>query len=220
MSDKKLTFHQKMSNFFTTMGAIKKDKKNPYYNSLYADVNSILADIKEPLSMNGLRLSEKKFFDKDIGQWVINLKVIDIDNPSDYEETFSPIIAKDQTDPQKHIAATTYARRDALVTLLNLPQEDDDGNAAAGKSTNNTQEKFPKPQKQSQKDVKKEFLAFIVKEGVDKSHLGDFTNWMRNMGYELTDDKVKETLLKQDVKLKQLIRTYLEETQTVEAMGG
>ena len=213
MSDKKLTFHEKMSNFFIQMGIIKKDKKNPYYNSLYVDVNSILINIKEPLSDNNLRLSERKIFDKELNCWLIHLKVIDIDSPNDFEETFSPIITRDKTDPQKHIAATTYARRDALVTLLNLPQEDDDGNTAAGKGQN-----YPEPEKRQVKTKKmtprQQFLEFIAKEGIDAKHLNDFTNWMITAGYDIKNDDVKISLLNQDIKLKKLIRAYLDALQT------
>ncbi len=214
MSDKKLTFHEKMSNFFIQMGIIKKDKKNPYYNSLYADVNSILINIKEPLSDNNLRLSERKIFDKELNCWLIHLKVIDIDSPNDFEETFSPIITRDKTDPQKHIAATTYARRDALVTLLNLPQEDDDGNTAAGKGQN-----YPEPKKQQVKKkeltpAQQQFASFIKREGISSNLFEDFTNWMIAAGYDIKNDDVKISLLNQDIKFKKLIRAYLDALQT------
>ena len=193
MSEKKLTFHEKRSNFDTMLGSIKKDKKNPYFKSNYADINTILAVIKEPLSVNRLRLSEKKMFDKELNIWVISLKIIDIDNPADFEETISPIIAKAQNDPQAHIAATTYARRDAHVTLLNLEQEDDDGNLASGK----TPQQQKQPHQQTKQSVRQMFADALYKAGLTKNDLVDFTNYMDNMGYDLKDDKVKQNLLSQ-----------------------
>jgi len=197
MSEKKLTFHEKRSNFDTMLGSIKKDKKNPYFKNNYADINTILAVIKEPLSLNRLRLSEKKIFDKDINTWVISLKIIDIDNPEDFEETISPIIAKAQNDPQAHIAATTYARRDAHTTLLNLEQEDDDGNIANRR-----------PQQQRpQQTIKQIFTSALFKAGLTKNDLTDFMNYMSNLGHNLTDDKVKQNILNQVPKF---AKEYLE----------
>jgi hypothetical protein len=206
MSEKKLTFHEKRSNFDTMLGSIKKDKKNPYFKSNYADINTILAVIKEPLSVNRLRLSEKKIFDKDINTWVISLKIIDIDNPADFEETISPIIAKAQNDPQAHIAATTYARRDAHVTLLNLEQEDDDGNLASGK----TQQQ----QKQPQQSIKQIFTSALYKAGLHKDDLVDFMGYMSGLGYDLKDDKVKQNLLSQ---VSKFVKEYLEMKASVNA---
>ncbi len=211
---KELNIYQKLNNFRMAVEGLRKDKKG--YGYKYADINQVIKVITQPLSDVGLIDVDTVEIDEN-GQAWLRTDLIDIDNPESKLSIKSPLLLKDPSNPQALGSALTYNRRYNRVTLLGLEQEDDDGNAAAGRTA--PQQNYPKPKHQPQ-DVKKEFLAFIVNEGIDKNHLGDFTNWMRSMGYELTDDKVKEGLLKQDVKLKQMIRHYLDETQAVNAMGG
>jgi len=149
-----------------------------------------------------LRLSEKKYFDKKIDQWVINLRIIDIDNPSDFEETFSPIIAKDPRDPQKHIAATTYARRDALVTLLNLAQEDDDGNAAAEPP----KEQYPTP---NIKQKKLELSSYLKTHNIIGDKQKAFVQYLKSKNYNIEDFKQLNQLLQNKNLLDKLIDEYI-----------
>ena len=204
MSDKKLTFHQKRSNLDAMIGAISKDKSNPYFKSNYADINTILAVVKEPISECGLRLVEKKYFDKDIQSWVINLKIVDIDNPEQYEETISPIITKTPNDPQVHIAGTTYARRDAHVVLLNLTQSDDDGNTAAN-VYNKTQSTAP----QKAPSTKEKFVAILLGNGLNKEDFTEFTGFMKgHKGIDLANESEKMKLIANIPLLKQFITEF------------
>lgn len=106
--------------------SIKKDKKNPHFKNDYASLNEVLDKVKGPLN---------------------DLDVVIIPTPKqDGFETclfhtpsmtsvssFVPYI--NATDMQKLGGAITYARRYALVSMLALEDEDNDGNDAVAKPT-------------------------------------------------------------------------------------
>ena len=192
MSEKKINIYQKLNNFNTMVGAIRKDKTNPYHKSKYADINDVLEAIREPLSTNGLVALQTTIRKDDI--FCLNTKIINIDNPEEFVEIDIPLLY--QGDMQKLGSAITYARRYGLVTLLNLEQEDDDGNLASGKT----------PQ-QPQQTIKQIFTNALFKAGLTKNDLTDFMTYMGNLGYNLTDDKVKQNILHQVPKF---AKEYLE----------
>jgi len=122
----KLNIYQKLNNFRASIGAIRKDKTNPFHKSKYADINTILAVITPILSENGLLLYDRIENDKVI------TRVVNVDAPDEFLESSLPILNKQ--DMQKVGSNITYARRYNCVSLLSLEQEDDDGNLSAQKS--------------------------------------------------------------------------------------
>ena len=112
------------------MVAAKKDAANPFYKSKYADLASIVDAVKKPLSDNGLSYAQLTDVDEagsvyletilmhTSGQWLSGRLRMPVAKPN---------------DPQAMGSAVTYARRYALQSLLGVPAEDDDGNAATGK---------------------------------------------------------------------------------------
>jgi hypothetical protein len=111
-----------LKDFQSQMVAIKKDSDNPFYKSKYADIASIIAEIKKPLADNGLSFSQFPTGDNEIttilmhtsGEWL--------------EGTFR--ITPDKNNPQGIGSAITYGRRYALGAVLGLATEDDDGESA------------------------------------------------------------------------------------------
>lgn len=121
-----------MTNSFlkaqSEMGAITKDSKNPFFNSMYFDINGILRAVKPVLNGNGLVVTQPiQYRDgKNILQTVIAKEDGTI---VAHSEMALPEVA----DVQKFGGAITYFRRYALQSLLALEAEDDDGNSASGK---------------------------------------------------------------------------------------
>lgn len=113
-------------------GAIKgalKDTANPFFKSRYADLSSVWDACRAQLSGNGLSVVQtpcqgehgvtvETVLLHSSGQWVGN--------------KFTIPVAKE--DAQAFGSAITYARRYALAALVGVAPEDDDGNAASGKS--------------------------------------------------------------------------------------
>jgi len=118
------------------ISSAKKDSTNPHFKSKYADLASCWEAIKEPLSTNGLSLS----------QWVSSsekgLNLITMLGHSSGEYIYSEYSMPSGQTSQAIGSAITYARRYALSAAVGLvADEDDDANAA-----NEFQKKQPERQ--------------------------------------------------------------------------
>lgn len=114
-------------------GAMKnaiKDSANPFFKSKYADLASVAEACMGPLNLNGIAVIQGPGSeDGDMvtvhtllchssGQWIRSAL------------TMRPVKA----DPQGIGSCITYARRYALAAMCGVAPEDDDGNAASGKT--------------------------------------------------------------------------------------
>ena len=109
--------------FHMEVGKIKKDAKNPFFNSSYASLSNILDVVTPPLVTCGLVIIQMP-----IGDGL--LKTILAHESGEFiESEFDMKIVK--RDPQSMGSAITYARRYALGAILCLNiDEDDDANTA------------------------------------------------------------------------------------------
>lgn len=109
-------------------GAIK-DKANPAFRSRYADLAAIWDAIREPLTANGLSLVQMP--DMLEGDPVLVTRLLHASG--EWLEGTYPLNPVKQ-DPQGYGSAITYARRYAAMAVCGVAPEDDDGNAASGRS--------------------------------------------------------------------------------------
>ena len=123
------------------LGAVKKDKQNPFYSSNYADINKFIEVVKPVLNKHGVILLQPLC--EINGVHAIHTVLIDGDTGEEWGMK-TPMVFKDN-DPQKVGSAITYYRRYALQSCLFLEAEDDDGNKASGKVAKNhiTSEDIP-----------------------------------------------------------------------------
>lgn len=113
------------------LGAVKKDKENPFFSSSYADINTFIEVVKPVLNKHGLVFIQPLCSVE--GVPAIKSVLIDAESGESIEDTV-PMVFKDN-DPQKVGSAITYYRRYALQSFLFLEAEDDDGNKASGNKT-------------------------------------------------------------------------------------
>lgn len=103
----------------------KKDSTNPFFQSAYADLESVWEAVRAPLADNGLCviqttaiISEELYLVTTLGhlsgQWIRSL---------------TPILMI-KKDAQSMGSAISYARRYALAALVGVYQTDDDGEGA------------------------------------------------------------------------------------------
>ncbi len=162
-----------LSKALPKIEAATKDKENPHFRSKYADLSSIMDVCKVPLAevgiivmqppaSNGDKVSVSTVLMHSSGQWMAcNLEM-------------QPV----KGDPQGYGSAITYARRYSLSSMLSIPQEDDDGNAASRSPAprgNATPATF-KPAKKATPAVNNdpvELTAYIErsKDGLDKQNV-------------------------------------------------
>ena len=129
------------------MDGAKKDSKNPFFKSKYADLHSCWNSIRKPLSDNGLAViqlptgssSEVKVITvlgHISGQWISN------------RVELLPM----KKDPQGIGSAMTYARRYGLMSITGISPEEDDGNAASQRNEKqSTLDAPPEPKRKSEK---------------------------------------------------------------------
>lgn len=136
-----INIYKKLLAVQKEIGSIKKDSKNPYFNSNYFDINALLSVVKPVLSNNGLVLTQgiSSSFSSDVLEGggtthnlSLNTVITDVDNGEQVSYTCS---IPQGSDPQKTGSAITYFRRYALQSLLALEAEDDDANVASSKVT-------------------------------------------------------------------------------------
>lgn len=118
---------------------IVKSADNPFYKSKYATLDTILDAIEEPLLNNGLLLLQPVFGN------VLYTQIYHAETGQVLESTYD---LPDLSDPQKLGSAISYAKRYAVSAMLCLStDDDDDGNAASGKSDVITKAQVDKLQK-------------------------------------------------------------------------
>lgn len=111
------------------MGGAIRDSSNPFFHSKYADLQSVWDACRKPLTDNGLcvvqspgsedsRIVVETMLLHESGQWMRG--VIGV-TPKD-------------AGPQAAGSCITYLKRYALQSFAGIAPEDDDGNAAEGKS--------------------------------------------------------------------------------------
>ena len=129
MSKPETSIYNKLYKVQKEIGAISKNSKNPFYNSKYFDINSLIKQVTPILEKHKLLLLQPIREGK---QYSV---IIDLDGGS----VESSLELPTNLDAQKIGSAITYYRRYTLQSLLGLQAEDDDGNSAIPskkKSTN------------------------------------------------------------------------------------
>jgi hypothetical protein len=111
------------------MEAVKKDSKNPHFESKYADINSIIECVTEILNRNNLSFSQHPVSTErgvgvttilmhDSGEWIQDSYTLPLSKPG----------------VQEGGSAVTYARRYGLQSICGLRAlDDDDGERAMGR---------------------------------------------------------------------------------------
>lgn len=128
-----------------------KNAENPYFNSKYADLGTVVQALKEPLEKAGLGYLFRVDNTVEGNGWMVTMNVMDLENGNALLNSFFPIAS---TEPQKMGSAITYAKRYLLTTVFNvIAEEDDDGNEAQG---NKPVLQKKKPQPLSAADINKQ----------------------------------------------------------------
>jgi len=120
------------------MECAKKDADNPFFKSKYADLSSVWAACRGPLTKNGLSVVQMPSAEGNhiivhtllmhsSGEWIAS------------ELAMTPT----KSDPQGAGSAITYARRYALSAAVGIAPDDDDGNAASQKPVERTTKPEP-----------------------------------------------------------------------------
>jgi len=108
------------------------DRANPFFNSRYATLASVMAAIK-PIHAHGLALFQTAEVTREDGKTYVVVHTM-LGHASGEWICDSLSLKPKQDDPQSLGSAITYGRRYSAAAIVGLAtEEDDDGNEASGK---------------------------------------------------------------------------------------
>jgi hypothetical protein len=112
----------------TAMPAVKKDGKNPHFDSTFVTLDELIAVTRPVLNQHGLAIRQLPITN-DAGMPILRTTIVH--GASGEELTADTPLFLPRNDMQAFGAAVTYARRYAWAAMLGIAsEEDDDGNSA------------------------------------------------------------------------------------------
>lgn len=130
-----------------------KDSTNPAFRSKYVSLDAVLEAVSEALLNAGIALVQATDRDDD-GTTLLVTRLIH--TSGEWIGSRYPVRPVKQ-DPQGEGSALTYARRYALMALVGIAPEDDDGNAASQRP----KEQAPKPEPKFDEDQHNSYMLAI-----------------------------------------------------------
>ena len=107
----------------------KKDSKNPFFKSNYADLESVWDACRDLLSSNGLAVSQFPGLYSELDKSMSLTTILTHTSGEWISQEMSVPVSK--VDAQGAGSCLTYMRRYALAAVVGVVQADDDGNAAS-----------------------------------------------------------------------------------------
>jgi hypothetical protein len=108
---------------------VAKDKDNPFFKSRYADLASVMATVQPVLARHKLAVTQLIGFTVDESGAARDTLTTILAHESGEALESVMLLHMPKKEPQAQGSATTYARRYALMSLLNIvADDDDDGN--------------------------------------------------------------------------------------------
>lgn len=114
------------------MGSAQLDSKNGHFRSRYASLASCLHAALSPLSEQGLSLLQHPSYDP--SSQIVSVTTCIMHKSGQWMKSTCSLPLGGKRDGHALKSATTYLRRTTLVSILGLPEEDDDGNATSAVS--------------------------------------------------------------------------------------
>ncbi len=128
------------------MEGAKKDSTNPFFKTKYSDLASVWEACRQPLSKNGLSVSQI-VNSADDGSPAITTILMH----SSGEWLSGELVMRiTKIDPQTIGSATTYGRRYALAAIVGIAPEDDDAETAQAREHAPPQSQKTQPQRKSE----------------------------------------------------------------------
>ena len=171
-------------------------KKNPFFKSKYADLSSVWDAIRLPLTSNGLAITQT-FANDNMDGVTIETALMHI---SGEYISGSLHIKPEKNTPQGTGSAITYGRRYALMAIIGISPEDDDGERAMARKLNK-QNETPKTttnkpdvpddvigdKKDDLKDMET-WHAFITRKQLSQSEIKEFEKYISESAKSLGMD--------------------------------
>lgn len=161
-----------------------KDASNPFFKSKYCDLSGALDAVRDALSVNGLAIVQST----DAGE-KMTLHTTLLHASGEWISSTYPITAVKQ-DPQGIGSAVTYARRYSLMALLGIAAEDDDGEAAHGRTAKTATKTGEVKGKKTEWTAAQQTEGGKLRDKIKDNAAWDaeFCEIFRNMAYDSVED--------------------------------
>lgn len=133
MSEARSKFYDALAKAQGEIDAAKRDSKNPFFKSKYADLASVREACRDQLSKHGIGILQFPDFDPE--KKLVVVETI-LTHSAGFEKSFRTRLPIGKHDAQGVGSAITYARRYAMMAAIGIAPDDDDGNAAVGSGYN------------------------------------------------------------------------------------
>jgi hypothetical protein len=108
-------------------GSAIKNKANPHFKSLYADLSACLEAVDDALLNHGIALIQETFEDST----GVTVETVFLHESGESLRCGKLHVPASKQDPQGYGSALSYCRRYSLLAACGIAQEDDDGQAAS-----------------------------------------------------------------------------------------
>lgn len=129
--------------------SVTKDASNPYFNSKYATLESVIDAVKKPLNDEEIVVLQPVGFDTEGGY----VETILMHTSGEYISSRMRLVSGKGT-MQDLGSAISYARRYSLQSVVFLGVADDDGEASMGRTTTSNVASLPKKPVEAKKVFK------------------------------------------------------------------
>lgn len=136
------------------LDVVKKDAVNPHFKSRYADLPSIMEELKPLLQKFGLLVIQEAA-PSEAGVLRLKTHIVHVESQERITSELTMPLGGN-LGPQPYGSAITYARRYSLGALFQIiTDEDDDGNAAQGEAQPRTATQAGPPRKVTEAQIKR-----------------------------------------------------------------
>jgi len=156
----------------------RKDSKNPFFKSMYADLTACIDAARPALTENGIAICQFPAISGKENHCALTTMIT---HSSGQFMSSTMDMRPTKNDPQAIGSCLTYMRRYAFAAVVGLGQQDDDGNEASKKAP---------PAKKMKRDSSK-FMTFCKKHGWTGKDCAKFLNTEFN---KITDEGVDEII--------------------------
>jgi len=117
-----------------TIEGASKDAKNPHFNSRYADLAAIVDACRDPLAENEIAVIQSPSAEANL----VRMTTLLLHSSGEWIESDPLQVQSRDAAPQAIGSCLTYLRRYQLAAMVGIAPEDDDAEAAEGRTLNIT----------------------------------------------------------------------------------
>jgi hypothetical protein len=146
-------------------GPVQRRGLNTYTQTTYATLTDMLEACRGALAKHGLCIVQTPEFSDDPGRVALTTRLLHTSGQWIESLCVVPVARQEKmAEIHSYVSALTYARRCSLAAILGIaPDADDDGNAAAGKTTSRASQRAAVEETTAATEAQKEAIRALCR---------------------------------------------------------